>query len=718
VRLDLSNDLGFKTTLVRNDTPIKLPKIVKPGSSFCRLSLNLSALFLNKRRANRREDTRLEDLIVAFLFLAFCFVFALESWTNFSARDRSISPQDKHLLAPYPNLRFNPTTWSQFSEQLTNFYNDRFPWRAWFVSRANWLKYRLFATSSNKIVIPGKKGWLYLWSADERLLATHALMPPDRVVAWIKLFESRRNWLAKRGSNFLLVISPSKSSIYDENLLPNIVSPTAVSATDQIIASLKKHDSVQVLDLRPTLRANKKFGRLYFRSDSHWSPLGAFVAYREIINGLRSLFPNLRPIERSDLEIETKRYDNGDLAKLLGLHPMFSEPYDAIKIKSPRANRETFFVGSSPSPTDEIEHAMVVSTVNSLQLPSAFILRDSFFTPLMPFIAENFRKARYVPAQSFPADAIEVASPDVVIQEINERFFFDPLPDDCETVKCNSPGTYPVINYRYGPNTRHGGNLLDIYYPQSGTAPYPLVVCIHPGGWGAGDKRLYFPYQKLLRAGFAVSTINYRLLAEGVRFPTPISDCKLAVTQLKVHAKQWQIDPNRIGVWGMSSGGHLAGLLGTTCDSRSPAWAHTAAGSNRIAAMCLWCAPTDLTKYVEANRSYRFLMPAVRALIGAPVEKRPDLARAASPITYVHQNSPACLIVHGDQDRYVDVSQAIAFSKALKATGAPVNLNIIKGATHDLGPEAEQITVDFFKRTLMPRRHSQKEMSAAQPIHP
>jgi acetyl esterase/lipase len=257
----------------------------------------------------------------------------------------------------------------------------------------------------------------------------------------------------------------------------------------------------------------------------------------------------------------------------------------------------------------------------------------------------------------------------------------------------------PLLEYAYGSHNLHKGNLLDLHYPDEGTKPYPLIVCIHAGSWGAGDKS-QVPIKKLLDNGFAVATINYRLLSEGIHFPVPVQDCKLAIAILRKRAVKLQIDPNRIGVWGMSAGGYLAALVGTTADLPSPKWAKTYAGSNKIEAMCLWCAPTDLREYIKKNPAHLFLTPAVRILLGCPPEACPKVARAASPITYVNRSSAPCLIVHGDRDKCVDISQAQSFHDALKAAGAQVDLKVFHGSGHDLYPEAIDDTVSFFKQAL------------------
>src|SRR5262249_29153557 len=129
--------------------------------------------------------------------------------------------------------------------------------------------------------------------------------------------------------------------------------------------------------------------------------------------------------------------------------------------------------------------------------------------------------------------------------------------------------------------------LLDLGYPQSGQGPFPLV------GWVSGDKSEQIAYF-LTEHGYAVASINYRLIQQGI-FPVQLHDCKAAIRFLRAHASEYNIDPNRIGVWGGSAGGYLAALLGTTGDIKSlEGNVGNTTVSSAVQAVCDWFGPTDL----------------------------------------------------------------------------------------------------------------------------
>jgi acetyl esterase/lipase len=108
----------------------------------------------------------------------------------------------------------------------------------------------------------------------------------------------------------------------------------------------------------------------------------------------------------------------------------------------------------------------------------------------------------------------------------------------------------------------HELQKLDLYLPEAFQQPPALIVFVHGGGWRAGnkDKPQALPF---LKQGYAVASINYRLSQHAI-FPAQIQDCKAAIRWLRAKAKTYGYDPNRIGVWGPSAGGHLVALLGTT----------------------------------------------------------------------------------------------------------------------------------------------------------
>lgn len=254
---------------------------------------------------------------------------------------------------------------------------------------------------------------------------------------------------------------------------------------------------------------------------------------------------------------------------------------------------------------------------------------------------------------------------------------------------------------------------LDLYLPgkpagADGESAPPLVIWIHGGAWRAGNKDRP-PAAPLAGRGYAVASISYRLSQEAT-FPAQLHDCKAAVRWLKAHAKEYGYDPDRVGVWGASAGGHLAALLGTTGDVKDlegDVGDHPDPAS-RVQAVVDWFGPTDFLR-MNAHRP-----PGARQdhdtpdspesqLIGGPIQQNPDKAKRANPITYVSKDDPPFLLMHGDRDPLVPHHQSELLAAALKGTGVDATLHTVKGAGHGFGgPEVMRRVEAFFDKHLKP----------------
>lgn len=220
-----------------------------------------------------------------------------------------------------------------------------------------------------------------------------------------------------------------------------------------------------------------------------------------------------------------------------------------------------------------------------------------------------------------------------------------------------------------------GGSLrLDIYLPKQPGGKLPLVVWIHGGGWKYGNKSSAIQAaQLLLPKGYAVAGINYRLSQDSV-FPAQLNDCKAAIRFLRANARQFNIDPERIGVWGSSAGGHLSALLGTTGGIMTSASGDISMNmegsvggyfeySSRVQAVCDFYGPTDFLRmdgYHLQPRSNEAL------LIGGPLRRNMDRCILANPIRYVSPDDAPFFIAHGTKDPVVPFSQSELLNKALK----------------------------------------------------
>jgi acetyl esterase/lipase len=236
--------------------------------------------------------------------------------------------------------------------------------------------------------------------------------------------------------------------------------------------------------------------------------------------------------------------------------------------------------------------------------------------------------------------------------------------------------------------------MLDILVPK-GRGPHPLVVYIHGGAWAAGSPKISNPIyrkmdfvNKLVKAGFAVASINYRFSKEA-QFPAQLHDCKAAIRFLRKQAKVFGVDPKRFASFGDSAGGHLASFVGLTGKNKElEGDVGVRKGSSAVQAVVNWFGPTHFLTMAREKLALESWGDPDAAdspeslLVGGAIQKNKAKAKAASPISYVHKASPPTLLQYGDVDRLVPLAQGQALHDAMRAKGCKVTLQVIKGADH------------------------------------
>lgn len=249
----------------------------------------------------------------------------------------------------------------------------------------------------------------------------------------------------------------------------------------------------------------------------------------------------------------------------------------------------------------------------------------------------------------------------------------------------------------------HVRQTLDLFIPVAGR-PVPLVVWVHGGAWKLGSKD-WINIKYLIQQGYAIASVDYRFSGDA-KFPAQIQDCNTALNFLIANAASYGIDPKRLIVGGGSAGGHLALLLGL-------ARRETAFGADpsiQPLAILDFFGPADLISMLEeADQGHEreAAEDAFHRLLGASPAARPDLARLASPITYVSPGNPPVLILHGDKDASVPYRQSQQLHARLTQAGISNELITVKGIGHDgpmfATPELQERVISFLQ-SLGPAR--------------
>jgi acetyl esterase/lipase len=251
------------------------------------------------------------------------------------------------------------------------------------------------------------------------------------------------------------------------------------------------------------------------------------------------------------------------------------------------------------------------------------------------------------------------------------------------------------LNERYAQQSP--AQALDIYLPETGDGPFPVILAIHGGAFMGCDKAdlQVAPMLGGLQRGYAVVSINYRLSGEA-QFPALVHDAKAAVRWLRAHAERFKLDPTRIAAWGGSAGGYQSLMLGVSAGV--PELEDLSMGCaeqpSHVQAVVDWFSPVNFGT-MDAQLEKNGLLAAVgmrhnepdspeAILLGGPITSLPERVRQANPETYLHADMPPFLIQHGDLDPIIPVQQSIDLAARLASLLGPANVTfeIIPGAAH------------------------------------
>ena len=237
---------------------------------------------------------------------------------------------------------------------------------------------------------------------------------------------------------------------------------------------------------------------------------------------------------------------------------------------------------------------------------------------------------------------------------------------------------------------------LDIYLPNEGEGPYPVIVDLFGGGWYFGEKSTYKIdlSLELLRRGFALVSPNYTL-SKDARFPIQIYEIKAAIRYIRNHAAEYDLDPDRIAVKGESAGSHLGSVavLSTGAGMFEDIPFGEPGDASVSCMIALYC-PANLGATPEQFHVLG-LDPWVKeaglegspeaVLLGDALKNIPQMVELADPQKYVTPDAPAFLFYHGDDDRVVPYIQSMNLAVRLTQEIGPekVVYRLIHGAGHN-----------------------------------
>ncbi len=251
------------------------------------------------------------------------------------------------------------------------------------------------------------------------------------------------------------------------------------------------------------------------------------------------------------------------------------------------------------------------------------------------------------------------------------------------------------LNISYA--TISNAQKLDLYLPEVGKQPYPVIVAIHGGafmGCDKGDLQI-IPMLEGLNHGFAIVSINYRMSGEA-KFPALVQDSKAAIRWIKGNGKVYGLNSEKIVAWGGSAGGYLSSMLAVSSGVKELEDLNLGypEQSCDIQGAVVWYGPTNFLK-MDEQLSASGLLPPVgfrhnepnspeSLLLGDTITRIPEKVQKANPEIYIGSKAPPMLLQHGRKDPVVPVQQSIEFAQKLKQKFGEqkIILEIIENAEH------------------------------------
>lgn len=217
---------------------------------------------------------------------------------------------------------------------------------------------------------------------------------------------------------------------------------------------------------------------------------------------------------------------------------------------------------------------------------------------------------------------------------------------------------------------------VDLYFNPTNPEPTPIVLHIHGGGWNHGTKESQSGFNLYFKAGFAVANVEYRLV-QIAPAPAAIEDVRCALNYLKTHAKELNINPDKIVIEGGSAGAHLA-LMGGLLEN-DPIFDNNCKNKTdmKVAAIISNFAPSGLETLLKSSSTSNSLTKWLANNVN-----NPEFVASVSPLNYIKKSSPPVFIVHGDADNIVPYNQSVNLQKKLAENDIYNEFITVEGGGH------------------------------------
>jgi len=282
----------------------------------------------------------------------------------------------------------------------------------------------------------GHDDWLFLCNDSNRTLAQldgSRRFTDEELDHYAAVFCARRDRFAELDIPYVFAVAPTKEIIY-RDLLPPVPIDNSPRPIEQLVTRLRLEHGCEILDLRGPVADSRLSGQAYLRTDTHWTPHGAYHAYFALMKEVAKRVPGADPVPLEHFVFVPQHGYRGDLSdkpKMLYLDGRFiaADPTqfadDRFSETVMRVDREKLATDRCDVPQDyqiSATRETIITETDDDTLPRAVVMRDSFAIECMPYLGESFSRAVYLWDANPNFEIIERERPDVVIQMMVERF--------------------------------------------------------------------------------------------------------------------------------------------------------------------------------------------------------------------------------------------------------------------------------------------------------
>jgi alginate O-acetyltransferase complex protein AlgJ len=359
---------------------------------------------------------------VSLLIILLCLPFFQMSLRMFP----DLKSQENRILAPRPELNLvTPSAFWKYIQDYQNYFNDNFGFRNLLIRINSFINLKILGVSPTPLpdIIVGKDGWLFYNVANDgsSLEDYYGLagFTSQQLSAIKQNMVRLRRETASRNILLILVIAPSKHTVYEEYLPTRVaMMKGAPSRVGQLCSAWGRDDThASFIDTRRFLVAAKKELKypLYYKTDTHWNNLGAFLVYTEIMKEVKARYPEVKALTLADFNLSSTGVSGHDLAGMVNMAGLMSDTEVTLTPLRPSVARHAnapYAFGTA-----------VRSEITGSTGPHVVAFGDSFLSYLIPYLSESFSTGLFLAAPlMIDFSVIDKEKPNVVIVELAERY--------------------------------------------------------------------------------------------------------------------------------------------------------------------------------------------------------------------------------------------------------------------------------------------------------